>query len=85
MIPARLNGAKLDKFFIRHNGRRTVSVNPINATSRLTDMPNVLNKALNVSPRTTLNVKIAKNVIMSQDDPGIQDVDSPTDFSHAPR
>ena len=84
-IPAKLKGAKLDRFFSRHNGRITVTVSPIKATSRLTDIPNVLKSAENVSPNTMLYANTAMNVLNTTVEPGIHAVDSPTDFSHALR
>jgi hypothetical protein len=51
-IPARLNGARDDRFLRRQSGKRTVTVNPIKDACLPTFNPTVVKSALNVSPST---------------------------------
>ena len=78
IIPTRENGAKLDKFFIRHNGKRTIPVTPSSDCVLVATTPTLANRALIVSARIILYDKFPNQQSMKHENAIIQDVDVPT-------
>ena len=84
-LPTKEKGAKDDKFFIKHNGKRMVPVKP-SVTGILDEaMPTVDNKLTKVSPRIIEYAKQAKHVLKVTAVAGTQLVDSETVALHASR